>query len=250
MPEGLALALAAPGLVWLILTSFVAGLVYGFAGFGSALIFMPVGAALLPAPVAIAAFSLSALASMITVVPGAWRVADRRVVTIMIGITVAFTPLGIWALGALSAEAIRTAVSVVVLVTLAALVAGWRVRSGGGWGTRGAVAAVAGLLGGSTGLNGPPVILFNLGTDQPVAVTRANLAVFLTVTSLSFIPQLWAQGLLVGHALWIGAILFVPYAIGTRAGVMVFDPARARLYRWAAYVIIGLAGVAGLPLFG
>jgi uncharacterized protein len=52
------------------------------------------------------------------------------------------------------------------------------------------------------------VILFNLGTDQPVAVTRANLTVFLTVTSLSFMPQLWAQGLLAPQALWLGAILF------------------------------------------
>lgn len=250
MPEGLALALEAPGLTWLILTCFVAGLVYGFAGFGAGLVFMPVGVAFLPAPVAIAAFSLSALASFFTVVPAAWRVADRRGVAVMVAITVAFTPAGIWALGALSPEAIRTTVSVVVLATLVALLAGWRIRAGSGWGARGSVAAAAGLLGGSTGLTGPPVILFNLGTDQPVAVTRANLTVFLTVTSLSFVPQLWAQGLLVPHALWIGAILFLPYAVGTRAGAAIFDPARARLYRGAAYVIIGLAGVAGLPLFG
>jgi uncharacterized protein len=250
MPEGLALALAAPGLVWLIVTSFVAGLVYGFAGFGSALIFMPVGAALLSAPVAIAAFSLSSLASLFTVMPGAWRAADRRVVTIMIAIAVVCTPPGVWLLGALPAEVIRTAVSAVVLLTLAALVGGWRIRAGGGWGARGAVAALAGLLGGSTGLSGPPVILFNLGTDQPVAVTRANLTVFLTVSSLSFIPQLWAQGLLAPQALWLGAILFAPYALGTRAGRALFDPARAALYRGVAYVVIGLAGVAGLPLFG
>jgi uncharacterized membrane protein YfcA len=249
MPDALALALSAPGLPWLILTSLVAGVVYGFAGFGSALIFMPVATVILPAPVAIAAFSMSALASLVTVVPGAWRVADRRVVAGMVGIAVLFTPLGVWGLGSLSAEAIRTAVSAVVLVTLVALVAGWRIPAVG-WGGRGAVAALAGVLGGSTGLNGPPVILFNLGTDQPVSVTRGNLAVFLTATSLSFIPQLWAQGLLAPQALWIGTILLLPYAAGTRAGAAIFDPARTRLYRAAAYVIIGLAGVAGLPLFG
>jgi uncharacterized membrane protein YfcA len=249
MPDGLALALSAPGLPALLLTSFVAGVVYGFAGFGSALIFMPVATALLPAPVAVAAFSMSAMASLFTVVPGAWRAADRRTVTIMIAIAVLCTPVGVWALGAAPAAAIRTAVSVVVLVTLAALVAGWRLRAAG-WGARGAVAALAGVLGGATGLNGPPVILFNLGTDQPVAVTRANLTVFLTVTSLSFLPQMWAQGLLAPQALWLGAVLFLPYAAGTRAGAAIFDPARARLYRTAAYLVIGLAGVAGLPLFG
>ena len=250
MPEALALALAAPGLVWLLLTSFVAGLVYGFAGFGSALIFMPIGAAILSPPVAIAAFSLSALASFATLVPGAWRVMDRRAVLGMIAIAIVFTPIGVWALRVLDGAVIRAGVSVVVLVTLVALVAGWRFGAGTGWRARGTVAAVAGVLGGSTGLNGPPVILFNLGTDQPVSVTRANLTVFLTITSLSFLPQLWAQGLLAVEALWIGALLLVPYAIGTRAGAAVFDPARARLYRGVAYVVIALAGVAGLPVFG
>ena len=242
MPEGLARALDAPGLPILLRAAVVAGTVYGFAGFGAALIFMPVATALLPAPLAIAAFSLSAAAAFVTVVPGAWAVADRRTVLGMIAIAVAFTPLGVWTLGAVPGEAIRTAVSVIVLATLAALLLGWRIR--------GAVAAVSGMLGGATGLNGPPVILFNRGTDQPVAVTRANLTVFLTVTSLSFVPQMWAQGLLAPEALWLGTILLVPYALGNRAGAAIFDPARARLYRNAAYLIIGAAGVAGLPLFG
>lgn len=249
MPDGLVLALSAPGLVWLVLTSFVAGIVYGFAGFGSALVFMPLAVTIVSAPVAIAAFALSALASVFTVVPGAWRSADRRVVSGMIGIAILFTPLGVWALGALPAETIRTVVSVVVLVTLAVLIGGWRLRTGGGWGARGAVAALAGMLGGATGLNGPPVILFNLSNDQPVSVTRGNLTVFLTITSLSFLPQLWAQGLLAPQALWLGAILFLPYAVGTRAGAAVFDPARAGFYRKAAYVIIAASGLAGLPIW-
>jgi uncharacterized protein len=110
MPEGLALALAAPGLPVLLLAAFVAGTVYGFAGFGAALIFMPVATAFLPAPVAIAAFSLSAGAAFVTVVPGAWAVADRRTVLVMIAIAVVFTPVGVRALGAVPGEAIRTAV--------------------------------------------------------------------------------------------------------------------------------------------
>jgi uncharacterized protein len=249
MPEALAQALAAPGLVWLVVTSFVAGVVYGFAGFGSALVFMPVAVALMPAPVAIAAFSLSAMASLLTVVPAAWRAADRGAVTGMIGIAIVFTPFGVWMLGAVSGETIRAAVSVIVLTTLVVLVGGWRLRAGGGWSARGTVAALSGALGGATGLNGPPVVLFNLGTDQPVAVTRANLTVFLTVTSLSFVPQLWLQGLLAAHAVWLGVILFLPYALGTRVGAAIFDPGRAGFYRGAAYGIIGAAGVAGLPVW-
>ena len=44
MPDALAAALAQPGLGWLICATFVAGMVRGFTGFGTALIFMPVAA--------------------------------------------------------------------------------------------------------------------------------------------------------------------------------------------------------------
>ena len=250
MPEALAAALAGWGLGWVALGSLIAGLVYGFAGFGAALIFMPVATIFLPPALAVAAFSTSALASLVTVVPGAWRDADKRSVAIMIGACLIFTPLGVMLLRLAPEVAIRTVVCGLTLVTLAALLAGWRVPVRGGWPLKAGVGALAGITGGSTGLNGPPVILFNLGTDQPVAVTRGNLAVFLTLTSLSFLPQLWLQGLLPPRALWIGVVLLVPYALGTFIGVRVFTPDRAVVYKRLAYVLIGAAGLAGLPVWG
>jgi uncharacterized membrane protein YfcA len=127
MPDALAAVLADPGLPFVCLVSLVAGLVYGFAGFGSALIFMPLATLFVTPPVAVAAFSMSALASLATVVPGAWKVADRRTVFLMIGACVLFTPLGVLALRFAPAEVIRSAIGVLTLLTLAALLAGWRV---------------------------------------------------------------------------------------------------------------------------
>lgn len=249
MPEALTAALAEPGLLWVGLATFVAGLVYGFAGFGSALIFMPVAGIFLPPAIAMAAFSTSALASLVTVVPGALRAADKRSVAVMIGACLIFTPLGVAMLRLAPEAAIRALVSVLTLVTLAALIAGWRVPLRGGWPLKAGVGALSGLTGGSTGLNGPPVILFNLGSDQPVAVTRGNLAVFLTLTSLSFLPQLWLQGLLPARALWLGALMLGPYALGTFIGARVFTPERAEFYKRLAYGLIGAAGLAGLPIW-
>jgi hypothetical protein len=148
-------------------------------------------------------------------------------------------------------EAIQTGIGALTLLTLAALLAGWRVPVGAGRGARVAVGALAGVTGGSTGLNGPPVILFNLGTQgQPVAVTRGNLAVFLTTTSLSFLPQLWLQGLLPAPAVWLGLVLLVPYGIGTGLGTLLFRPDWAWFYRRFAYALIGAAGLAALPIWG
>lgn len=250
MPEALLAVLSDPGLLFVCLVSLVAGLVYGFAGFGSALIFMPLATLVLTPSVAVAAFSMSALASLVTVVPGAWKVADRRTVALMIGACVLFTPLGILALRLAPPEVIRTGIGVLTLVTLGALLAGWRVPVGFGTKSRLGVGALSGLTGGSTGLNGPPVILFNLGTEgQAVAVTRGNLAVFLTLSSLTFLPQLWLQGVLQAEAVWLGMLLLVPYGIGTGIGTWVFRPGWAWFYRRFAYALIGVAGLAALPVW-
>ncbi len=250
MPDGLALALSEPGLVWLLLAALLAGLVYGFAGFGSALIFMPLATIFIAPAIAVAAFALSAAASLVTVVPGAWKAADKRTTLIMIAACLVATPLGVAALRLAPDTAIRAAVCILTLVTLAALVSGWRLPASSGLPMRLGVGALAGVTGGSTGLNGPPVILFNLATpDQPVATTRGNLACFLTLTSLSFLPQLWLQGLVPPKALWIGLLLLIPYAIGSATGARLFDPRHGSLYRNGAYILIGLAGLAGLPIF-
>ncbi|MBF9031366.1 TSUP family transporter [Rhodobacterales bacterium HKCCE3408] len=249
MPDGLTAALALPGLPLVVLVSFVAGVVYGFAGFGSALIFMPVAARVLPPEMAIGAFSLSALASLFTVVPGAWAVADRRAVLQMLIAALIATPLGIWLLRVADPEPIRTAMSVIVLVTLAALIAGWRFPVAPGWRARSGIGALAGLSGGATGLNGPAVILFNMGQGVAASAVRANSAVFLTISSLTFVPQLWLQGLVDGATVWLGIGLLLPYAAGTALGTRAFRPGRERIYRGTAYIIIAAAGLLGLPIW-
>lgn len=250
MLEALQSALATPGLIWVIGFGMMAALVYGFAGFGSALIFMPLATIFLPPPLAIAAFSLSALGSLFTVFPGAWKSADKRATLMIVAMSLVFMPVGIYLLRILPEVTIRTGVCVLTLLTLAALLSGWKVPLRGGRGLQLGVGALAGITGGSTGLNGPPVILFNLGTDQPVAVTRGNLACFLTLNSLFMMPLMWMQGLVDGQAFFLGLILLLPYALGGFLGVRLFRPEAAGVYKTVAYILIGVAGFAGLPVWG
>lgn len=247
---GLEAALATPGLELLIAISAIAGTVYGFAGFGSALIFMPL-AILLVAPVlAVSAFSVAAVGSAVTVLPQAWRDADRRATLVMLGAAILMTPLGLLVLRFADVTLLRWTASLIVLVTLAALVSGWRYAGTPGLPAWLGVGAGVGFMGGATGLNGPVVILFQLAGKDGAARTRANTIVVLTLSSLTFLPLLWLQGAAPPGALALGLLLLVPYAVGARLGRALFDPARERLYRGLAYCIIGAAGLAGLPLWG
>ena len=249
MPDALASALAAPGLGWIAFSTLVAGAVYGFAGFGAALVFMPVALIWLTPAQAVGAIAVCAASSALTVLPGALRRCRPAAVGPMLAAAAVAMPFGVVVLRRADPDTLRTAVSLIVLGTLAALVAGWRLRAVPTAWTRAAVGAGAGGMGAATGLNGPVVILFNLAGSDPADVVRADTIVFLTVTSLYLIPLLVLQGALGAHGAWIGVLLFPIYGLGTLAGRAAFRPGRESLYRWTAYVLIALAGIAGLPIW-
>ena len=249
MPELFQAALATAGLGWLVSIALVAGVVYGFAGFGAALIYMPVAVMFLPPAVAIAAFSVSAMSSFVTVVPKALPLVNLRSVTELIVSASVAASLGIWVLSVADVTFIRWCVVAVCSVTLAALIAGWRYKVLPGLRTRIAIGAGAGFIGGLSGLTGPIMVLFQLaGRDSP-ATTRATTIVFLTMTSLLMLPLLHLQGLLTGAAVALGALLLLPYGVGAVVGQALFTPGRESFYRMVAYVIIGAATIAGLPIW-
>jgi hypothetical protein len=93
------------------------------------------------------------------------------------------------------------------------------------------------------------VVLFQLGGQDGPERSRANTIVVLTLSSLAFVPVMALMGALPPGALSLGVLLLFPYAVGTRIGRRLFNPARAGLYRACAYVVIGAAALIGLPLW-
>ncbi|MEL7132902.1 MAG: sulfite exporter TauE/SafE family protein [Pseudomonadota bacterium] len=250
MVQLIADTLALPGFVWVLSITFAAGVVYGFAGFGAALVFMPVATAFVPVEMAIAVFGVTALASLVSVVPRAWGQADRPNVVLMIVVATLALPVGIAVLRANDVTTMRWAVLTVTTITLVALILGWRYSTAPTRAARVGVAAATGVVGGATGLVGPIMVLFQLSGQDGVARARANTLVFLTITGLLTVPLMAMQGLLTPEAVVLGLLLIVPYGVASRIGQALFDPDRQAVYRRVAYVIIAVAIVMGLPIYG
>ena len=249
MPEALGVAWATPGLPWMAAGIAVAGLVYGFAGFGSALIAVPLLSAAMTPAEAVGAFSLSALASLATVVPRAWPDAERGAVALMLAAAMATLPLGLWVLRTGDPDVLRWLVAGVTLGTVAALASGWRRTGGDGPAARAAVGAATGVVGGATGLSGPVVILFQLSGRGPAARARATIVLFLTAYSLLTLPALWLAGILTPRTAALGAVLFPVYLVATWAGGRLFARGSEALYGRVAHAVIAGAGVAALPVW-
>lgn len=248
MPEWLPEGVSFLGVAILLVTTFVAGVVYGFAGFGAALIFIPVAARVVPLEVAIAAFNISAIASLFTVVPQAWKQVDRPAMVVQIALACLTSSLGIWVLRVADVTWLRWSVIAVTLVTLIALVSGWRYKSRPTLHARGAVGLGAGFVGGATGLLGPVVVIFQLAGQEGAARNRATTLVFLTLTSILLLPLMAIQGVVTWAILPLGLLMFLPYGLGTWVGRLMFVPRLEHWYRATAYGLIGLAVILGLPL--
>ena len=248
MPDWLPEGVTVFGLTVLMVTVFIAGVVYGFAGFGAALIFLPVAARVVPLEVAIASFNISALASLFTVVPQAWRQVDRRAVMLMIAMATLSASAGIWVLRTADVTWLRWSVIAVTFVTLVALMSGWRLSTSPTLRTRGAIGLGAGFLGGATGLLGPVLVIFQLAGSEGAARNRATTLVFLTVTSLLLLPLMALQGLITWAVVPLGLLMFLPYGVGSWLGRRMFVPAYERYYRGTAYLLIAVALVLGVPV--
>jgi uncharacterized membrane protein YfcA len=248
LPDALLAALADPGLPWLMAATVAAGLVYGFAGFGAALIFMPVAARVASPEMAVAAFSVAALGSAVTMLPRTWPSCDKRATSLMIVSAIATLPLGTWALTRLPEAPLRWAICGLVAVTLAAVMAGWKLRLSDAVGPRLGIGAAAGVIGGATGLLGPVVILVTLAGGANAARMRANLATFLTTASLAILPILWLQGALPPPVFWTGLLILPAYMAATLAGQAMFRPGAEGFYRGLAYAVVAAAVALGLPL--
>lgn len=249
MPDILAQVWATPGLFWIILVISLAGIVRGFSGFGTALIFVPVAGIFLPPQTVIAVMALTGIASTAALIPRAWRQAARAEVGLLALAAMLTVPAGLWVMTILDQTTVRWIVAFIAGGTLTVLVAGWRFSGHVNLAGLLAIGGAAGVVGGMTGLTGPVVILFYLAGQSVAQRVRANTILFLAALDVVLVANLLFGRVIGWGEVALAITLAVPYFTTTMIGQALFDPKHEKLYRWVAYGVIALAVVSGLPLW-
>jgi len=106
MPEGLIQTFQMPGIWWLIATMSIAGVVRGFTGFGTALIFVPIAGMFLPPAAVVGTITMTGIASTAALLPRAWRQSDRGEVGILVLAALPLVPVGLWLMQIMEANTI------------------------------------------------------------------------------------------------------------------------------------------------
>jgi uncharacterized membrane protein YfcA len=228
--------------------SALSGLVRGFAGFGSALIYMPLVAAVYdPRVAAVTLLLIDFVSSAPFTVPEFRRCTWREVLPIFLGALVA-VPFGTWALLVVDPIILRWGIAILVLGLLAVLVSGWRYRGKPHPAATIGVGMFSGFGGGAVQIAGPAVIVYWLSGANSAITVRANIMVYFALTGAALIVAYWSQGLFTADVVLLAVLLGIPFLLAIGIGAYFFHGTSDQLYRRIAYVIIAAAALLSLPV--
>jgi uncharacterized membrane protein YfcA len=227
----------------------LAGLVRGFSGFGSALIYVPLMSAVYGPRIAAPTFVLQDVVCGLLFLSGVWQKAHWREVLPMAACAVFAAQFGTLILQYADPVALRWALCALVATVIVILASGWRYHGKPMLAVTIGVGLLAGLLGGAVQISGPPIIVYWLGSGNPADVLRANFFAYFSIFSIASIATYVIHGLVTAQVLAL-AIFVTPVSLaGMWLGTKAFGFASEKVYRSTAYVIVTLSAIVGLPLW-
>ena len=225
---------------------FVSSVVQGATGFGFVIIAGPVLATYLePTLVVPVMVSLGFIVTLGVLYHGRRWVDVRRVWVLTLA-GAASTPVGVLLLVSLSSGTLKLLMGGVVVATGVAMLFGLQRATRHERAVSVPVGLASGLLAGSAGVAGAPIILFfaNQGVDP--RTFRANIVFYLQIVSLVALPSFFVSGVLTADALTLAAALLPASLAGMGAGIWLSSRLSAVLFRRAALVVVLIAGAGAM----
>ena len=243
------LGLSPYALAWIFSGAFLAGLVRGFSGFGTAMIFLPFASSVMSPAWAVTSLVVMEVLSSVPIFRRMAKDAEiGELVRLVVGALVAI-PFGVAVLILIDAEVFKYAVSALTLGMLAILLAGVRLKTTVNNSMVYGAGGIGGFMAGAVGLPGPPVILLYLARPLGPAAIRATLFTYLVMTDAMIFGVFAVSGILEREPVVTGLFAAVPFAAAMAVGALIFSPEREKVYRYVAYFIVGASAVMGLPVW-
>ena len=229
-------------LVFCLIFVILGGYLKGFAGFGASMFWMTSLSLVIPPLQLVPMVLMFEVASSIYLLPGIWKKIDWRSIGFLLAGTWIATPAGIYALITLPAAPVRIALALVVLLAAIMLLRGFSLEKVPGKTATVGVGMAAGVLNGSMGIVGPPVVLFYFSSPVGMTIGRASVITYLIGTDTVGTVMFAAQDLIDPSIYWRTALflplLFLGSSIGSK-GFIKTDPDKFR--KLSLYVLLILS---------
>ena len=226
-------------------TAFVAAFVRGLAGFGLAILLVPVLALALTPVEAVLATNFVALFIGLSEIRKILRDAEKSALVIG-GIVVLTTAPGLILLAATPPDLARFLIALVALSAFVAILLPTRPAAVPGPAVTGGVGVVSGLLTGFAGMPGPPVVPYYVGRQIPRHMAKASMLLIFTIAATAGL----ASGLAIGVLQWrlaaLALLLFPAVLLGNWLGAKAFGKVSDHV--WRSFVAFALFAAAAAAL--
>lgn len=223
-----------------------AAFVRGLAGFGLAILLVPVlGLAVAPREAVVVANWLGLLIGLVGIkkIIGA---SEKSAFTIS-GLAVLATPLGVWLLAAVDASLARLLIALIAFgAFLLILLPKKPAHYAPGPVETGATGLLSGVLTGFAGMPGPPVVPYYLRRDIAPQLARASMMTIFLATSLAGVIAASLLGVATAREPLLAALLFPAVLLGNWLGTRAFGKVSDRAWRSFTGGVLGLAALAAL----
>jgi hypothetical protein len=233
-------------LLYAIACIFGAAIVRGYSGFGFSMLAVTSLSLLLPPAEIVPSIFIMEVAASLHLLPSVWRDIHWRALLWLTAGCLVGTPFGVYALAHVAPAPMTLALAVSVLIAAILLTRGYALKSLPGPAVTFATGTSSGLLNGSLGIGGPPVILFFFSSPAGAAAGRASMIAYFLITDIMGLAWQGWSGLINMTTIW-HALIFLPALtagiwLGNR-GFMTADPVDFR--RWVLRLLMLLAALAG-----
>jgi len=247
--ETLWAVVADPKFAFAAAVAILSGLVRGFSGFGSALIYIPLVSAIYEPRIGVVTLLLIDFACGTPfAIREARRCNWRQLLPVTLG-AVLCIPLGTLALQYADPVLLRWVMAALVMVLLAVLISGWRYKVAPRLPVSLGVGALSGLGAGAVQIAAPPVLIYWLGSSSSAIVIRANMMVFFVLLEVVSITTYFLHGLLAQDTIALSLLFGPVYILAMALGAWMFKDSAEQTYRRVAYLIIAVSALLALPVF-
>ena len=229
-------------LILCALAAFVAAFVRGLAGFGMAILLVPLIGLVIPPGEAVVVSNMLGLLIGLVGARKVWNAGEKSAGVIG-GLAMLLTPVGLLALFATPQEVARVLIAVVAIGAFAMVLLPAKPGHAPGKVETGLTGAAAGLLTGFAGMPGPPVVPYYLRRPIPREVARASMLTVFLLTSIASTAAALALKLASWRDVLFALLLFVPVLIGNHLGSLAFGKVSDAAWRGFVGFLLAMSGL-------
>lgn len=228
--------------IYLVITILLSATIQGIAGFGFALISVPIMSAFFPITTVVPIIVFYSLISNFTVIFKTIKFTNLKKIYPMIVSGILGIPIGTIILKTFNQNNLKIAIGLIILFTSFVMLKGFRINFKKEKISYIVTGLISGILNGSLSMSGPPIVLFLSNEGYNKNEFRANLALYSIVTNILTIFTYIISGLISQNTIKTSLVGIIPLIIGSYFGIFIAEKIENNHFKKLILILLIITG--------